>query len=291
MALVLVARPAAVADQQDGLWPVAPLRCWQALARDQALSTEELRTVVAEAGPMIPGASPADAVVDPRSRAGHGERHHDPAPGNLGHRCAGELGRHPGPVAPDTAYPAAGLRRRAGQAARHPAHETGGPGVGARHADPRAAHRSRHAAGSPTSCPRAPPSTCSSRSSNATAAAWPSWSTSTATSKDWSRWRTSSRRSSASSRPTRPPITHKDIHPERPGVFIVNASATIRALNRALQWQLPTDGPKTLNGLLLEQLETIPDPGTALKVGDYQFEVLQIADNAIRTVRVSCTGG
>jgi Mg2+/Co2+ transporter CorB len=82
-------------------------------------------------------------------------------------------------------------------------------------------------------------------------------------------------------------VTHKDIHPERPGVYIVNASMTIRALNRALSWQLPTGGPKTLNGLLLEQLETIPEPGTALDVGDYRFEVLQIADNAIKTVRVS----
>jgi Mg2+/Co2+ transporter CorB len=81
-------------------------------------------------------------------------------------------------------------------------------------------------------------------------------------------------------------VTHKDIHPERPGVYIVNASATIRALNRALQWQLPTDGPKTINGLLLERLETIPEPGTALRVGDYQFEVLQTGDNTIKTVRV-----
>jgi Mg2+/Co2+ transporter CorB len=81
-------------------------------------------------------------------------------------------------------------------------------------------------------------------------------------------------------------VTHKDVHPEKPGVFIVNASATIRALNRALQWHLPTDGPKTVNGLLLEQLETIPEPGTTLRIGDYLFEVLQIADNAVRTVRV-----
>lgn len=81
-------------------------------------------------------------------------------------------------------------------------------------------------------------------------------------------------------------VTHKDIHPERPGVYIVNASATIRALNRALQWQLPTDGPKTVNGLLLEKLETIPPPGTALKVGEYAFEVLQTGDNVIKTVRV-----
>ncbi len=83
-------------------------------------------------------------------------------------------------------------------------------------------------------------------------------------------------------------ITHKDVHVERPGVFIVNASATVRALNRALGWQLPIDieGPKTLNGLLLEKLETIPSPGTALEVGPYRFEILQIGDNQIRTVRV-----
>ncbi|MBS0378739.1 MAG: DUF21 domain-containing protein [Proteobacteria bacterium] len=81
-------------------------------------------------------------------------------------------------------------------------------------------------------------------------------------------------------------ITHKDVHLERPGVYIVNASATIRALNRALGWQLPTGGPKTVNGLLLEQLETIPDKGAMVRVGPYEFEVLQIADNAIRTVRV-----
>ncbi len=81
-------------------------------------------------------------------------------------------------------------------------------------------------------------------------------------------------------------ISHKDIHPEKPGVFIVNASATIRALNRALGWQLPTDGPKTINGLLVERLETIPEPGTMLKVDGYAFEVLQTGDNTIKTVRV-----
>jgi Mg2+/Co2+ transporter CorB len=85
-------------------------------------------------------------------------------------------------------------------------------------------------------------------------------------------------------------VLHKDVHLERPGVYIVNASATIRALNRALQWHLPTDGPKTINGLLLERLETIPDRGTTLRVEGYVFEVLQIADNAIRTVRIQTPG-
>ncbi len=69
------------------------------------------------------------------------------------------------------------------------------------------------------------------------------------------------------------------------GVFIVNASATIRALNRSLGWQLPTDGPKTLNGLLVEQLETLPEAGDRVEVGEYHFEVLQIGENTIRTVR------
>ena len=80
-------------------------------------------------------------------------------------------------------------------------------------------------------------------------------------------------------------VTHKHVHREAPGVFIINASATIRALNRSLGWQLPTDGPKTLNGLLVEQLETLPEAGAPVTVGEYKFEVLQIGENTIRTVR------
>ena len=81
-------------------------------------------------------------------------------------------------------------------------------------------------------------------------------------------------------------MSHRDIHREASGALILNASATIRSLNRALGWQLPTDGPKTLNGLLLERLETIPGAGTTLRIGKLEMEILQIADNAIRTVRV-----
>jgi len=80
-------------------------------------------------------------------------------------------------------------------------------------------------------------------------------------------------------------VTHTHVHREAPGVFIINASATVRAVNRALGWQLPTDGPKTLNGLLIEQLETLPEAGAEVTVGEYQFEVLQVGENTIRTVR------
>jgi Mg2+/Co2+ transporter CorB len=82
-------------------------------------------------------------------------------------------------------------------------------------------------------------------------------------------------------------VTHKHVHREGPGVFIVNASATIRALNRSLGWQLPVDGPKTLNGLLVEKLETLPEAGAEVVIGDYHFEVLQIGENTVRTVRAN----
>jgi Mg2+/Co2+ transporter CorB len=81
-------------------------------------------------------------------------------------------------------------------------------------------------------------------------------------------------------------MMHKDVHPEADGSFVANASATIRALNRSMRWNLPTDGPRTLNGLIVEFLETIPEPGTTLKLADYMLEVLQTGDNAIKTVRI-----
>ena len=81
-------------------------------------------------------------------------------------------------------------------------------------------------------------------------------------------------------------MMHRDVHAEGDGTFVVNGSATIRALNRAMQWNLPMGGPKTLSGLIVETLENIPATGTTLKIADYMLEVLQSADNAVRTVRV-----
>jgi Mg2+/Co2+ transporter CorB len=81
-------------------------------------------------------------------------------------------------------------------------------------------------------------------------------------------------------------LVHKDVHAEADGSFVANGSTTVRALNRSMRWNLPTDGPKTLNGLIVEYLEMIPEPGTTLKLADYMLEVLQTGDNAIKTVRV-----
>lgn len=70
------------------------------------------------------------------------------------------------------------------------------------------------------------------------------------------------------------------------GECIVAGSMPLRELNRWLQLTLPTDGPKTLNGLILETLEEIPEGDVCLQIGDVQLEVLQSDDQAVRTVKV-----
>jgi len=80
--------------------------------------------------------------------------------------------------------------------------------------------------------------------------------------------------------------THKDILPQADGSWVIDGSTSIRDINRLLHWQLPTDGPKTLNGLITETLETIPESMLSLKVANYQIEVLQVRDNTVKTARI-----
>jgi len=71
------------------------------------------------------------------------------------------------------------------------------------------------------------------------------------------------------------------------GKFLVDATVNIRELNRAQGWDLPTDGPKTLNGLIIELLETIPAASTCVKINGYPIEIVESDDNRIRSVRIS----
>lgn len=87
---------------------------------------------------------------------------------------------------------------------------------------------------------------------------------------------------------TTDPLTlSRNIVPQEDGSYLVDGSTSIRMLNRSMNWQLPTDGPKTLNGLIMEQLENIPEPGTRLLVGNYPVEIVKIAGNRVQTVRIS----
>jgi len=76
-----------------------------------------------------------------------------------------------------------------------------------------------------------------------------------------------------------------DIHPQEDGTLVIDGAAYIREVNRALDWHLPCDGPKTLNGLITEALEHIPDSGICLQIGNYRLEILQAADNRVKSVR------
>ncbi|MBC7779545.1 MAG: HlyC/CorC family transporter [Proteobacteria bacterium] len=70
------------------------------------------------------------------------------------------------------------------------------------------------------------------------------------------------------------------------GSVLVEASATLRSLNRKLGLKLPLDGPKTLNGLIVDYLRDLPEPGTTVKIAGYPLEVVQTQERAIRSVRV-----
>jgi Mg2+/Co2+ transporter CorB len=69
------------------------------------------------------------------------------------------------------------------------------------------------------------------------------------------------------------------------GSHVVDANITIRELNRFMQWELPTEGPKTLNGLIIEFMETIPEVGTSIKLHGYPLEILKRDENTVKLVK------
>lgn len=70
------------------------------------------------------------------------------------------------------------------------------------------------------------------------------------------------------------------------GSFLIDGSTHVREINRQLEIKLPTDGPRTLNGLILEHLEMIPEAGTSLKIAGLPLEIMQIKNNMVKTVRI-----
>jgi len=85
---------------------------------------------------------------------------------------------------------------------------------------------------------------------------------------------------------TNPDALNLDIHPQEDGSFLVDGSITVRELNRSMQWHLPTEGPKTLNGLILDYLEIIPEADTSLLLEGHPIEIIQIAHKAVKIVRI-----
>lgn len=81
--------------------------------------------------------------------------------------------------------------------------------------------------------------------------------------------------------------TEREVHPQEDGSFLVDGGASLRELNRTQLWDLPTEGPTTLNGLILETLEAIPTEGTCVLIQGYPIEVIRVKDNVVKVARIS----
>ena len=85
---------------------------------------------------------------------------------------------------------------------------------------------------------------------------------------------------------TVPQSATRDVSRQADGSFMVDGAANVRELNRSFGWSLPEQGPKTLNGLILEALEDIPEAGTSFRLGEYTIEIVQAAGQTVRIARV-----
>lgn len=80
--------------------------------------------------------------------------------------------------------------------------------------------------------------------------------------------------------------SREEIHAQDDGKYLIDGTASIRDINRILGWDLDTEGAKTLNGLLTEILETIPDSSVGINLGKYLAEIIHTKDNVIRTAKM-----
>lgn len=85
---------------------------------------------------------------------------------------------------------------------------------------------------------------------------------------------------------TKTPTPSEEVNEQPDGSFLVEGSATIRDLNKEMSWNFPTDGPKTLNGLIVEYLEEIPEANLSVRLAGYPVEIIEVCNNKIKTVRI-----
>lgn len=80
--------------------------------------------------------------------------------------------------------------------------------------------------------------------------------------------------------------TEKETRFQPDGTFLLDASTNIRDINKEMDWVLPTDGPKTINGLVLEYLEDIPQHQISFRLAGYPMEIVEMQDNKIKTIKI-----
>jgi Mg2+/Co2+ transporter CorB len=85
---------------------------------------------------------------------------------------------------------------------------------------------------------------------------------------------------------TREPHSSEEIHRQQDDSYIIEGSLGIRDLNKEMGWSLPTDGPRTLNGLILEHLETIPTSMISTRICGYPMEIIEVENNMVKLVKI-----
>ena len=85
---------------------------------------------------------------------------------------------------------------------------------------------------------------------------------------------------------TQSPSRGAGFHEQEDGSWLVDGAAALREINRKLGLELPLDGPKTLNGLVLEHFQDIPEPGTSFRIGTHTLEVVQTHERIVKSVRI-----
>ena len=82
------------------------------------------------------------------------------------------------------------------------------------------------------------------------------------------------------------PTVSEEIQLQEDGSYLVEGSMNIREMNREMEWHFPIDGPKTLNGLLLEYFQDIPTPGVSLRIAGYPMEIISVENNKVQSIRI-----
>jgi Mg2+/Co2+ transporter CorB len=85
---------------------------------------------------------------------------------------------------------------------------------------------------------------------------------------------------------TQSPLRTSTYHQEPDGSWLVDGSSLLRDLNKRLGLTLPLDGPRTLNGLVIEHFEDIPEPSTSFRIGTHTLEIIQTQDRIVKSVRI-----
>ncbi|MCW1873905.1 MULTISPECIES: HlyC/CorC family transporter [Erwiniaceae] len=83
------------------------------------------------------------------------------------------------------------------------------------------------------------------------------------------------------------PSLAEEVVPQNDGSVLIEGSANVRELNKAFNWTLPEEGARTVNGMILEELQDIPQPGATIHIGRYAVDILDVQENMIKQVRVT----